>query len=52
MRDKSKLRSRIIVARVTEKEFHDFLKRAGTLDLSLSDFLRKAAIAFDGKDKE
>ena len=44
MNDKTKLRSRVIVARVTEKEFHEILEKAAEMDLSFSDFVRQGAL--------
>lgn len=52
MKDKSKLRSRMIVSRVTENEFFLFLKYAEQVNMSLSDFLRMSAVKECKKIKE
>lgn len=44
MKDKTKVRSRVIVTNVTEQEFHEIIKAAGKMDLSFSSFLREAAL--------
>ena len=49
MKDKSKLRSRVIVIRVTEYEFHQILQAAARLDMSFSDFVRQGALYLVGK---
>lgn len=50
MKDKNKLRSRIIVSRVTEQEFHRILQAASKLDMSFSDFVRRGALILVEKE--
>ena len=44
MKDKERLRSRVVVTRVTEREFHEMLAAAAQLDLTFSEFLRQAGL--------
>lgn len=50
MKDKSKVRSRVIVTNVTEQEFHEIMKAAAKKDMSFSSFLRAAAILLVEKE--
>lgn len=44
MKDKEKLRNRVIYTRVTEREFHAIMHAAARLDMSFSEFVRRGAM--------
>ena len=50
MKDKTKVRSRVIVTNVTEQEFHEIIRAASKMDMSFSSFLRKAALLLAEKE--
>lgn len=37
-------KTRVVVTRITEKEFHELLQAAEHFDMSFSEFLRQAAL--------
>lgn len=50
MKDKQKLRNRIIYTRVTENEFHAIMHAAARLDMSFSEFVRQGALILVQKE--
>lgn len=50
MKDKNKLRNRIIYTRVTDKEFYSIMSAAARLDLSFSEFVRRGALILVQKE--
>lgn len=42
--EKPERKTRVVVTRITEKEFHELLEAAARFDMSFSDFLRQAAL--------
>lgn len=44
MKEKERLRNRIIYTRVTEKEFRAIMHAAARLDISFSEFVRRGAM--------
>lgn len=50
MKDKEKLRNRVIYTRVTDKEFYAIMHAAGRLDMSFSEFVRRGALILVQKE--
>ena len=51
MKDKTMLRNRVIYTRVTEKEFHEIIRKAAKMDVSFSEFVRQGALILAREDK-